>query len=276
MILTVDIGNTNMEFGVFKDQDLIANFRLNTNRDITSDEIGLMVCQFFAIKGVDRTGIKDVVVSSVVPQVMYSASAAFKKYFGKLPLIAGNDLKIKIPNLYDNPGEVGADRLVNSYASLLLYGAPLVIVDFGTATTFDAVSKDGKYLGGAIYPGIKLSISALVDKASKLPLIELKIPEKAIGTNTAESMQAGTIYGYAGAIRMITEMISREIVSREIVSGEIVSRETEISTENVKIIATGGLSQMIQDATPGLFHEVNKSLTLQGLNRIYRDYINGV
>ncbi len=250
MLLTIDIGNTNMEFGVFEGDKLKASFRLGTNRDVTSDEVGLLASQYFMINGIDRTQVEDVVIASVVPQVMYSISNAMKKYFKRTPLVVGQNLDYGIENRYDNPKEVGADRLVNSVAAYTKYGGPLIVVDFGTATTFDAISGDGAYLGGAIYPGIKISMDALFQKTAKLPKIELVNPGMTIGKNTIKSMQAGAIYGYVGAVKNIVEMMRREL------GGE------------AKVIATGGLSSTIGKEAH-LFDAVDRKLTLDGLRMIY-------
>lgn len=254
MLLAIDIGNTNMEFGVFNQGELVGSFRLNTNRDITSDEVGLFTCQFFEVNGLSRTDIGDIVISSVVPQVMYSISNAIKKYFNKkTPLVIGDNLPLRIKNCYDNPTEVGADRLVAAVAAYHKYGGPLIVVDFGTATTFDAVGREGEYLGGAIYPGIKISMDALFSKTAKLPHIELARPERVIGRNTISSMQSGAVYGYVGAVSNIVRMMSSEI------------------GEQVRVIATGGLARLVGEQTD-LFASIDRSLTLDGLRLIYDDY----
>ena len=252
MLFAIDIGNTNMEFGIFDGQKLIANFRLGTNKDITSDEVGLFTTQFFMIQGIQVAKIEDVIITSVVPQVMYSISNAIRKYFGKEPLIVGENVEVQIENLYDHPREVGADRLVNAVAGFRKYGGPQIIVDFGTATTFDAIDGQGRYLGGVIYPGIRISMDALFQNAAKLPRIEIVNPGKVIGTNTVESMQAGAVHGYVGAVCNITQKISEELGG------------------NVKIIATGGLSRMIGKVS-GIFEAIDKTLTLDGLRMIYED-----
>lgn len=255
MILAIDIGNTNMEFGIFDNGILQANFRLGTNRDITSDEIGLLASQFFNIHNIDKKKVRDIIISSVVPQVMYSINNAMRKYFNKEPLVVGENLKINIENKYDNPKEVGADRLVNSYSAIKKYGTPLIIVDFGTATTFDVVDKEGAYLGGVIYPGIKISMDALFQNAAKLPKVELNKVDSIIGKNTINSMQAGAIYGYVGAVKNIVDKIENEL------------------GEKTRVIATGGLSTYIDDFTQ-VFEKVDKTLTLDGLRMIYKEYKN--
>ncbi len=253
MILAIDIGNTNMEFGICSEDKVLAAFRLGTNRDITSDEVGLFASQFFSIQGYDRKDIEDVVIASVVPQVMYSVNNAIKKYFGKQALVVGENLPFYVENKYDNPREVGADRLVNVIAAYEKYKSPLIIVDFGTATTFDAVDSTGAYLGGAIYPGIKISMDALFQKASKLPRVELVNPGKVIGKNTVNSMQAGAIYGYVGAVKNIINHMKNDL------------------GEDTKVVATGGFSKMIGKEA-GVFDSIDKTLTLEGLMMIYKRY----
>lgn len=250
MLLAVDVGNTNMEFGVFDRGDLICSFRLGTNRDVTSDEIGLATWQFFSIHGIHPTQIEDVVVASVVPQVMYSLSNAMRKYLDKQPLIIGEDLQVPIENRYDNPREVGADRLVNAQIAYKKYGGPLIIVDFGTATTFDAVSRDGAYLGGAIYPGVKISMDALFQKAAKLPRVELANPGVEIGTNTAASLQVGAVYGYLGVVTNICAHMKR------------------VLGQDARVVATGGLSNLFLDFE-GTFDVVDKTITLDGILDVY-------
>ncbi|MEM1485518.1 type III pantothenate kinase [Oscillospiraceae bacterium PP1C4] len=254
MLLTIDIGNTNIEFGVFEGQDLIGSFRLGTNQDITSDEVGLFTCQFFQNSGLDRHDVDDIIIASVVPQVMYSINNAIKKYFfNKVPLVVGDNIPLQIVNLYDNPKDVGADRLVAAVAAYHKYGGPLIVVDFGTATTFDAVGREGEYLGGAIYPGIKISMEALFSKTAKLPRVELVRPEKVIGRNTVASMQAGAVYGYVGAVTNIVSTMIDEL------------------GKDTTVIATGGLARLIGDQT-NLFASIDRSLTLDGLRIIYEQY----
>ena len=252
MLLAIDIGNTNIEFGVYEGMEGKARFRLGTNRDITSDEIGLMMMQFFAINGLDKEDIEDILIASVVPQVMYSIQNAMKKYLGKTPKVAGEGLPYAIENRYQNPREVGADRLVNAYAAFQKYGGPLIIVDFGTATTFDVVSEDGAYCGGAIYPGIKISMEALFEKTAKLPRVELVRTDRAIGRTTVDSVQSGVMYGYVGAVKNIVQEIQREL------------------GQEAKVIATGGLSKLVGEQDPGIFCRIDRTLTLDGLVMLYQ------
>lgn len=251
MLLAIDIGNTNIEFGVLEGEGVKARFRLGMNRDITSDEIGMFLMQFLTINHIEKGEIADVLITTVVPQVMYSVNNAMRKYLDKTPLIVGENLDCGVENLYDNPREVGADRLVNAVAAFARYGGPLVVVDFGTATTFDVVSKTGAYLGGAIYPGIKISLEALFEKTAKLPRVELVKTDSVIGKNTVGSMQAGVMFGYAGAVGHIVKNISAEL------------------GESARVIATGGLSSLISQMEPDMFFAVDRTLTLDGLRMIY-------
>ena len=251
MILVIDIGNTTMEFGLYDGDSLSGVFRLGSKRDITSDEVGLFVTQFFEYKGFSVSEVSDVIISSVVPQVNYSVCSAVRKYFGLEPLVIGENIFCDMPNLYENPKEVGADRLVDSYAAFKKYGGPLIIVDFGTATTCEAVSEKGEYLGGIIYPGIKTSMDALYEKAAKLPKIEILKPEFALGKNTVSSMQSGAYYGYLGAIDMMVKNLKG------------------IIGENAKVVATGGFARLF--AEEKLFDHIDQRLPLEGIKMVYED-----
>lgn len=250
MLLAIDIGNTNMEFGVFEGDRLLANFRLLTDRNTTSDEVGLPLTQFFFLHGFDPKKIEAAVICSVVPQVMYSVNNAVRKYVGAPAFVVGENLTVPIENRYGQPKEVGADRLVNAYISFVTYGAPLIVVDFGTATTFDAVSADGAYLGGLIYPGVKTSLDALISNTAKLPRVELVMPKQVIGKSSIESMQSGILHGYVGAVKHIISEMEKEMGC------------------SPTVVATGGLSGMIGRIS-GSFSHVDKTLTLKGLQKIY-------
>lgn len=255
MLLTIDIGNTNIEFGLFEGPDIIGSFRLGTNHNITSDEIGLFTAQFFRENGFDRRAVEDIMITSVVPQVMHSIVNAVKKYFyNKIPLVVGDNLPLAIENRYDQPTEVGADRLVAAVGGYHKYGGPLIIVDFGTATTFDAVDPNGAYLGGAIFPGIRISMGALFDKTAKLPRVELVRKESVIGRNTVSSLQAGAFFGYAGAVLNIVNTMKHELGG------------------DATVIATGGLASLLAEET-GVFKCVDRTLTLDGLYIIYQQHL---
>lgn len=252
MILVIDIGNTTMEFGIFENNELIGAFRLGSKRDITSDEVGIFASQFFEHRHLSTEDVKDVIISSVVPQLNYSVCSAIIKYFEVEPLVIGEDLLCNMKNLYENPKEVGSDRLVDAYAAYKKYGAPLIIVDFGTATTCEAVSDKGEYLGGIIYPGIKTSMDALYEKASKLPKIEIVKPKVALGKTTVQSMQSGAYYGYLGAIEKMVENLKNTI------------------GPNAKVVATGGFSRLFCEEK--LFDYVDQLLPLEGIKMVYEEY----
>lgn len=251
MLLLVDVGNTNLTFGLHDGEHLVDSFRMSTAAARTVDEMGLMILQFLDIKKISKEDIEDILISSVVPQIMYYLERALKRYIGQDPIIVENTMDLGIKVLYDNPGEVGADRLVNAIAVQELYRAPAIIVDFGTATTFCAISERGEYLGGAILPGIKISLEALFNKAAKLPRIEITEPEKVIGSNTVGSMQSGIFYGYVGSVDYIVERMAQELQG-----------------EPPLVIATGGLASLISKQSRTI-QTIDRSLTLKGLKVIY-------
>ena len=251
MLLAFDVGNTNIVFGLYKNDKLIENWRISTLRTRTEDELAILIGQLFKMKGYTLEDIDNVIISSVVPQVMYSLQHMSKKYCKVEAMVVGLKLKSGINIKYDNPKEVGADRIVNSVAGIKKYGNGLIIVDFGTATTFDAISDKGEYLGGAILPGIKISQDALFRNAAKLTRVELIKPKKVIGKTTVESIQSGIIYGYAGSVEYIVNKMKKEM------------------GYDVKVIATGGLATLIESESE-VIDLIDKFLTLDGLNYIYR------
>ena len=251
MLLVCDVGNTNTVLGVYDGEEIIKDWRIKTDKQKTSDEYGILISQLFNYEGLDLSNIEDVIISSVVPNVMHSLENFSIKYCEKKPLVIGPGVKTGMNIKYDNPRQVGADRIVNAVAAYQKYGGPLIIVDFGTATTFCAVSKKGEYLGGTISPGIKISIEALFQKASKLPRVELVKPEMSICKSTISAMQSGIIYGYAGLVDRIVDMMKKEL-----------------GGENTKVIATGGLATLISSETDNIDH-IDKFLTLEGLRIIY-------
>src|SRR6056297_67041 len=251
MLLVCDVGNTNIVMGVYKGQELLRYWRISTDKTKTSDEIGIIVHQFFNNEGIPTDEIEDVIISSVVPTIMYSLQHMAIKYFDKEALVVGPGIKTGIHIKYDNPRQVGADRIVNAVACIHKYGGPCVIVDFGTATTFCAISEKNEYLGGTIAPGIKISSDALFQKASKLPKVELVKPEGVICKNTVKSIQSGVIYGYVGLVDYIVRRMKKEL-----------------RYEDIKVIATGGLSNMIASESETI-EIVDKFLTLDGLKIIY-------
>lgn len=250
MLLVLDVGNTNIVAGIFEGETLRHSWRFSTVKDRTSDETGILLLQMITHEGIDPLNIGHAAISSVVPQVMYSLEGAVKRYLHVKPLVVTHKIKTGVNNLYDNPMEVGADRIVNAVAALHLYGGPVIIVDFGTATTFCAVDGDHNYLGGVICAGIKISMDALFERAAKLPRVEIAKPAHIIGKNTVESMQAGAVYGYAGQVDSIVERMKAELGGQ------------------AKVVATGGLATLISQESKTIM-EVNRKLTLEGLRLIY-------
>lgn len=252
MLLAIDVGNTNMVFGIYNDQNLVGSFRISTTDTSTSDEIGMQILQYYNFKGINPKNTSAVIIASVVPPAMHSLINAIKKYLFLTPLIVGKDVDSGMTNLYANPREVGIDRLVNSVSAIKRYGKPLIIVDIGTAITFDAIDENGAYLGGAIFPGIKVAMEALFMKASKLPRVDIAATDKAIGRTTVQSMQSGAVRGYVGALTGIIEDMKKELKG------------------DVKVIATGGMGRMMANYCP-LINKVDPNLTLDGLLTIYQN-----
>lgn len=251
MLLVFDVGNTNMVLGIYKDKKLIKDWRINTDKEKTSDEYGMLISNLFKYDDVNMDDIEDVIISSVVPNVMHSLENFCIKYCNKKPLVVGPGIKTGLNIKYDNPKQVGADRIVNAVAGIEKYGYPLILVDFGTGTTFCAISEKGEYLGGTIAPGIKISSEALFQRASKLPRVELQKPGMAICKSTVSAMQSGIIYGYVGLVEKIISMMKEEL-----------------NCGPVKVVATGGLSSLIASETDSIDY-VDKFLTLEGLRVIY-------
>jgi type III pantothenate kinase len=251
MLLVFDVGNTNMVLGVYEGTELKKHWRINTDKEKTSDEYGILISNLFQYDKVDMSSITDVIISSVVPNVMHSLENFCIKYCNKKPLIVGPGIKTGLNIKYDNPKQVGADRIVNAVAAIEKYKSPMIIIDFGTATTFCAISEKGDYLGGTIAPGIKISSEALFQRASKLPRVELAKPGTAICKNTVSAMQSGIIYGYVGLVDKIISMM-----------------KSELGGDDIKVIATGGLSVLIASETDSIDY-VDKFLTLEGLRLIY-------
>lgn len=250
MLLAIDIGNTNIVIGVFEGEKLRANWRIATDIHKLSDEYAAVLLTLLPQEGLSPGDITDAVLCTVVPPLEGTFVRLCRKYFGCSPLIVGAGVKTGVRICTDNPREVGADRIVNAAAAHRLYGGPLIVIDMGTATTFDAVSKDGDYLGGAIAPGIGISAEALFLRTAKLPQVELLPPKQAIGKNTIAAMQSGIIFGYIGLIEGIVARIKKELGGQ------------------VKIIATGGYAELIARETP-IIEIVNPYLTLIGLRIIY-------
>jgi type III pantothenate kinase len=251
MVLVIDVGNTNIVIGVYEGKKLLVHWRMGTQWEKTSDELGMFLISLFNHEKLDIKEIEAVVIASVVPPIMYSLGHAIKKYFKLEPIVIGPGVKTGINIKYENPREVGADRIVNAVAAFEIYKSPLIIVDFGTATTFCAISSKGEYLGGVICPGIKISAEALFQKAAKLPRIELAKPDTVIGRNTVVSMQSGIVYGYVGQVDYIVKRMKKEM-----------------KEDNIKVIATGGIARLIASESETI-DEINGLLTLEGLRIIY-------
>lgn len=251
MILVMDIGNTNIVLGVYEGIKLLYHWRMSTDRDKTSDEFGMFIMSLFKNENLNVQDVEAVIIASVVPPIMYSLEHAVRKYFKVEPMVVGPGIKTGINIKYENPREVGADRIINAVAACEIYGGPLIIVDFGTATTFCAISSRGEYLGGVICPGIKISAEALFQRAAKLPRIDLVKPETTIGRNTVASMQSGIVYGYVGQVDYIVKRM-----------------KMEMNEDGIKVIATGGLARLIASESETI-DEINGMLTLEGLRIIY-------
>lgn len=253
MLLVIDVGNTNIVFGIYKDKNLFDDWRIATDKNKTSDEYGLLFEQIFKYHGLYPEDIKDVIISSVVPTLMYTLEAMAIKYFKCNPLVVGPGVKTGMNIKYDNPKEVGADRIVNAVAAFEKYGGPIIIVDFGTAITFCAVSREGEYLGGTIAPGIKISSEALFMRTAKLPKVEIAKPESVIGKNTVNSIQSGLVYGYVGLVDYIIKRMIEEL---------------EDNGNVEKVIATGGFAKLIASESQYI-NKIDNLLTLEGLRIIY-------
>lgn len=254
MILLVDVGNTNIVLGVQKENKYIASWRISTDVKKTSDEYSIQVMQLFQQHELDPKEVKGIIISSVVPNIMHSLENMIRKCFSIEPIVVGPGVKTGINIKYDNPKEVGADRIVNAVAAHEIYKKSVIIIDFGTATTFCALTKEGNYLGGCIVPGIKISSDALFERAAKLPRVELEIPNSIICKNTITSMQAGILFGYIGQVEYIVNRTKKEMMA--------------YNNEEPYVVATGGLAKLINKETT-VIDEVNPDLTLEGLKIIY-------
>jgi len=250
MLLVMDIGNSNIALGIFDGKDLIQHWRIGTIKNKTKDEYGILIKELFHLNNIKEKSIKNIALACVVPPLLPTIVEMYGKYLGITPMVIEPGIKTGMPILYDNPRDVGADRIVNSVAAFEKYGGPVIVIDFGTATTFDAVSKKGEYLGGVISPGIIISSEALFEHAAKLPRIEFVKPKKVIGKNTIWSMQSGIIYGYAGLVDAIVARMKREIDG------------------NPSVISTGGLADIISPESK-MIKTVDPLLTLEGLRIIF-------
>ena len=250
MLLAIDVGNTNTVFALYREREQVGQWRLSTNRERTSEEYAALLIQLMGLAGFTPEGVAAVVIASVVPPAVMPLRRMSREYFACDAFVVGEDLDYPIRIDLANPAEVGADRVVNAVAALTRYRPPLVIVDFGTATTFDVVDRDGTYRGGAIAPGINLSIDALARAAAKLPRIAVEAPERVIGRSTVEAMQSGIFWGYVGLIEGLVRRIVQEY------------------GEHMTVIATGGLAPLFYERA-GLFDHLDRDLTMAGLLEIY-------
>lgn len=250
VLCVIDIGNTNIVTGLYREQRLLRQWRISTDDHRTDDEYAILLDSFFAGGGFRLADIKAVALSSVVPSVTPAVSDMCRRYLGVTPLVVGPETDTGLKICYENPHEIGADRIVNAVAAYSRYGGPLVVVDFGTATTFDAVTADGSYLGGAIAPGVKISTEALYRQAARLWRVDLVRPKQAIGRNTVSSLQSGIIFGFAGQVDSMVRRIAAELGG------------------SPRVVATGGLAELIcgECSTVEL---VDSILTLEGLRLIH-------
>ena len=265
MLLTIDIGNTAVTIGVFRagatgDADtngaspverLVTTLRVATDSRRLADEYGIMLKNLLEFRGIASSEITAACICSVVPPLTAMFEDVCRRFFGVPPLLVNSEIDLGMPVRYDNPRDVGADRIVDAVAAVQLYGAPAIVVDLGTATVFDAVSRDGEYLGGAITPGINLSVDALYYNTSLLRRVELVAPDQAVGRNTTAALQSGIVFGYAGLVASMVERFKSEIGA------------------DAKVVGTGGLVTVIADHAP-VFDDINQELTLIGLDLIYR------
>lgn len=249
-LLVIDVGNTNIALGVYRGRKMAAHWRLATEPQRTADEYGILLSALFQDKGLSPADIGGMAIACVVPPLLPTFQTLARERFGVEPLVVGPGIRTGVRIRIDNPRELGADRLVNAVAVKELYGAPAIVIDFGTATTFDVVSAEGDYLGGAIAPGLGISAEALFRRTAKLPRIELVPPPGPVGHNTIHSMQSGVLYGYVGLVEGLVARIERELGAK------------------ARVVATGGLANLIAGQTK-VIEAVDENLTLKGLRLIY-------
>ena len=252
MILTLDIGNTNIKIALFKGMEMVNYWRASTNRNMSSDEYGIFLMNIFAHNGISPRDVEGIMISSVVPQINFTIEHMCRSYFGMEPRFIGPGVKTGINIKYENPRELGSDRIASAVAAYELYGGPCITIDFGTATTFGVISAKGEFLGGAICPGLKLTAEALTERAAKLPRFELAKPESVIGRNTVTNMQSGIVYGHIGQINYLVERMKKEIGAPE-----------------AKVIATGGLAVLVAGES-NVIDVMDGLLTLKGLCLIHQ------
>jgi type III pantothenate kinase len=260
MLLAIDIGNSNTVLGLYNSDspELVADWRITTHKNQTSDEYGVLFMNLFAMRQIDVSKISAIIVSSVVPPLDTTIRRLCERYFGLRPMFVEPGIKTGMPLLVDNPAELGADRIVNGVAAFARYGGPIIVVDFGTATTFDVISARGEYIGGVIAPGLGISADALFSRAAKLARVDVKRPARVIGTNTIAHLQSGLFYGYIGLVDGILERMLAEI--------EAAQPDGSVATP--KVIATGGLAHMLHDDSKYIT-AIDDMLTLDGLRLLH-------
>ena len=251
MLLVIDVGNTNMTFGVFSAKEMKARFCLTTKIPRTADEYGLTICDLLYAQGIDKTKLQDVIISSVVPPVMRNLMEGVERYLKLVPIVIGIGTKTGIKISAASPKEIGADRIVDAVAAFEEYGGPVLVIDYGTATTYDLISENGSFLAGITSPGIQICANALWRETAKLPEIEICLPPTIMAQDTVTSMQAGLVYGYIGQTEYIINKVKQE-------SG----------LDTMKVVATGGLGRIISDATK-MIDIYDPELTMKGLKLIY-------
>lgn len=254
MILTIDVGNTNIKYGIFDGDEMVASFRVASRLTRTADEYGSVLTNLLSTKNITKEEIEGVVLSSVIPSLNYTIVHMCELFFGQTPLMVGPGIKTGLNIKTDNPKEVGADIIVNSVSAFKKYGGPVIVIDFGTATTFDVISDKCELLGVIIAPGIKTSLEGLTSNTAQLPMIELDAPKSVIGKNTKNSMQAGVVFGFAGLVDNIVNRIKKEL-----------------NLSEIYVVATGGLGELIAKESKSI-KTVDRKLTLEGLKTIY--YLN--
>lgn len=251
MLLAIDIGNTNIKYGIYGEEGLAASFRVSSRLSRTADEYGSVLINLLASKGLKTGDIDGVIMSSVIPSLNYTICHMCEYFFGISPMMVGPGIKTGLNIKGDNPKEVGADIIVNSVSAFRKYGGPVIVIDFGTATTFDVISEKCELLGVVISPGIKTSLEALTSNTAQLPTVELESPKSVIGKNTKTSMQSGIIFGFAGLVDNVINKIKKEL-----------------KTDEIKVVATGGLGEIIAKEVKSI-NVVDRTLTLDGLKTIY-------
>ena len=252
----MDIGNTNIKTALFDGMETVQYWRISTNRNMSSDEYGILLMNLFAHHHIAVSDISGIMISSVVPQINFTILHMCRSYFGMDPLMIGPGIKTGINIKYENPRELGSDRIANAVAAYELYGGPCITIDFGTATNFGVISEKGEFLGGAICPGLKLAAEALTERTAKLPRFELTKPESVIGKNTVSNMQSGIVFGYIGQINYLVERMKKEL-----------------GAPDAKVIATGGLAVLVAGES-NVIDVMDGLLTLKGLRLIYQKNVH--